>query len=231
MKHKIELIVFDIAGTTVKDNGSVAQALQKALLQYGYSVPEPEITLLMGYRKNQAIEILLNIHEPDKDKITLGLIDDIHSSFLQIMVDYYETTNDLTPAPGAEEVFAFLKEKSIIVALNTGFSKIITMTIMNRLGWLQGGLVDYTVSSDEVVSGRPFPYMIQNIMQQAKIRDAKNVIKVGDTEVDIHEGKNAGCLYSIGITTGAFTRKQLKIHEPSFIIDELKELLPVISQN
>ncbi len=46
--------------------------------------------------------------------------------------------------------------------------------------------------------------------------------------MDVKEGKNAGCLYAIAITTGAFTREELLPYEPSFIIDDMKELLPII---
>jgi phosphonatase-like hydrolase len=202
-----------------------------ALQSYGYSVPEKEIQLLMGYKKTQAIEILLNTYEPERNKISLELIYNIHHTFLEIMVNHYATTTALSPTDGAEEVFARLKEQNIKVALNTGFFSMFTAVIIDRLGWLKTRQVDYIVSSDEVIYGRPYPYMIQSIMQRARIKDPKKVIKVGDTEVDINEGKNAGCLYSIGITTGAFTRKQLEEYESSFIIDELTELLPVIRQN
>jgi len=57
--------------------------------------------------------------------------------------------------------------------------------------------------------------MIQKIMKEASVDDAKKVIKIGDTEVDVNEGKNADCLYSIGITTGAYTREELQSYEPA----------------
>lgn len=70
--------------------------------------------------------------------------------------------------------------------------------------------------------------MIEEIMKNTGVTDSKKVIKTGDTEVDIFEGKNTGCLYSIAVTTGAFTREELTVYEPSFIIDDLKELLSII---
>ena len=70
--------------------------------------------------------------------------------------------------------------------------------------------------------------MIEKIMQHAGVTDSQKVIKVGDTEVDVNEGFNANCLYSIGITTGAFTRQELSIYNPSFIIDQLSELEKII---
>jgi phosphoglycolate phosphatase-like HAD superfamily hydrolase len=85
--------------------------------------------------------------------------------------------------------------------------------------------IDYVVCSNEVPAGRPQPFMIQKMMKSAGIENAQQVIKLGDTEVDVNEGKNAGCLYSIGVTTGAFTREALEPYHPDFIIDDLDELL------
>ena len=86
---------------------------------------------------------------------------------------------------------------------------------MDRLQWLEKGLVDDVVSSDEVKSGRPHPDMIRELMRRAGVEDPAEVIKIGDTEVDIREGRNAGCLLSIGVTTGAFTREGLSPINPT----------------
>ena len=67
------------------------------------------------------------------------------------------------------------------------------------------------------------------MMAAAGIDDPKQVIKIGDTEVDVNEGKNAGCLYAIGITTGAFTREALEPYDPDFIIDDLAELISILA--
>ncbi len=227
----IELVVFDIAGTTVKDNGEVAISFQKAMHEYGYDIPVEKITPLMGYKKTEAIKTMLNEFEPDQSKITREKIDAIHKRFIELMVAYYSETKDLQSLQNAEEVFAYLKNKKVKIGLNTGFYNDITDVIMDRLGWLKKGTIDYVVSSNEVAAGRPHPYMIQKIMKDASVTDAKKVIKLGDTEVDVGEGKNAGCLYSIAVTTGAFTREQLEPYHPDFIIDDLHELIAIIEQS
>ena len=56
------------------------------------------------------------------------------------------------------------------------------------------------------------------------LSDPKKVIKVGDTEGDVREGINANCLYSIAVTTGAYSKENLKLYHPDFIIDSLQEL-------
>ncbi len=224
----IELIIFDIAGTTVEDKGEIAKAFQSALNEFGYQVPVTKINPLMGYKKTEAIKRMLTEFEPDENKITEAYIKQIHNCFLELMINHYSTVTDITPLPHVEEVFALLKEKQIKIGLDTGFSKEITDTIIDRLGWIKDKKVDMVISSNEVKAGRPFPYMIEEIMRKTNVTDSKKVIKVGDTEVDVFEGKNAGCLYSIAITTGAFTREELAVYEPSFIIDDLKELVSII---
>ena len=230
MTHHIKLVVFDIAGTTVKDFGEIAIAFQTAMKEHGYDVPVERINPLMGYKKPEAISIMLNEFEPDAARLTEDYINLIHDRFIALMVEYYSNTNDLQALPHAEEMFAWLKERGIKIGLDTGFSSHITGVIITRLGWLRDYKVDYVVSSNEVPSGRPQPFMIQKMMQAAGIDDARQVIKIGDTEVDINEGKNAGCLYSIAVTTGAFIREELIPHNPDFIIDDLTELIAILEK-
>lgn len=228
MKHNIKLVVFDIAGTTVKDNGEIATAFHDAMKEHGYDIPHEKIYPLMGYKKPEAIRMMLEEYEQDVASITTEYINKIHECFIELMVQYYKTTDKLEALPHAESVFAWLKQNDVKIGLDTGFSTDITSVIIDRLGWLKDGKIDYVVCSNEVPAGRPHPYMIQKMMQAAGVADAKQVIKLGDTEVDINEGKNAGCLYSIGVTTGAFTREALQPYDPDFIIDDLNELVEIL---
>lgn len=229
MNLPIGLVVFDIAGTTVKDNGEITIAFQEAMKQAGYEVPAERINPLMGYKKTEAIRLLLEVFEENADKIGKKLINRIHQEFLDRMIAHYTITETLTPLSNVEYVFAELKNQGIKIGLNTGFSNDITEVILGRLGWLSSGVVDCVISSNQVPAGRPLPFMIEELMRQANITNPKQVIKVGDTEVDVFEGRNAGCLYAVAVTTGAFSREELEAYTPSFIIDDMKELLPIIS--
>jgi phosphonatase-like hydrolase len=230
MYKNIQLVVFDIAGTTVKDNGEIATAFHDAMKERGYDIPHEKIYPLMGYKKPEAIKMMLEEYESDVACITAEYINNIHDRFIELMVQYYTGTDQLEPLPHAEEIFACLKDRDIKIGLDTGFSTHITNVIIDRLGWLKDGKIDYVVCSNEVPAGRPYPHMIQKMMRAAGIGDAKQVIKIGDTEVDVNEGRNAGCLYSIGVTTGAFTREALEPYHPDFIMDDLIELIEIIEQ-
>lgn len=228
MPTPIKLVVFDIAGTTVADDGAIAHAFQRALQEWGYFIPIAQINPLMGYKKPEAIRIMLTEYETNEDRITHSLVQRIHERFQAHMLAHYRQA-PIEPLPHAVAVCGQLKQQGIRVALDTGFSRNIADLVVERLGWLRNGLVDDLIASDEVEMGRPFPYMIRTLMQRSGITDSQQVVKVGDTEVDVHEGLNAGCLYSIAVTTGAFSREALVPHQPSYIIDSLAELMPILS--
>ncbi len=187
-----KLVVFDLAGTTVRDRGDVATAFTQALTEHGLPTPDQEdVNEVMGFRKIDAIRILLDKYGKPGDAGKQELIDDIHKRFTELMIQFYENDQDLQPLPYAENLFQELHDRGVKVALNTGFTRPITETILHRLNWRNSPLIDAVISSDEVPEGRPEPFMIQTIMQQLGITDSREVVKIGDTEVDVQEGRNA----------------------------------------
>lgn len=225
----IKLAIFDIAGTTIKDNHDVSKALQVALVKHGYAVDLAQINSLMGYEKNLAIGQLLQMQGLATETISTQLINAIHADFVQQMLNFYTSGPVIEPLPQVEETLKALREQGVKVGINTGFSKDIADAIINRLKWREKGIIDYLIGSDEVELGRPHPFMIQQLMQQAGITDPLQVLKAGDTEVDIHEGQNAGCRYVVGITTGIFTREELASYHPTHLIDDIAEVLTIIN--
>jgi len=225
----IKLVVFDIAGTTIQDEIGVMEAFRSTLKKHGYDVPMKEVAPVMGYKKIEAIAILLENNEPDKSKITPDTIDSIHTDFVNHMISFYQNSPAIEIFPHAEDTFRKLHENGIKVGLNTGFTRAIADTIINRLEWKEKGLVDYLIASDEVENGRPHPYMINKMMKEFGISDPAEVAKVGDTEVDVREGQNAGCKYVIGITTGSFTREELQPYHPTHIIDDIAEVIDIVT--
>jgi phosphonatase-like hydrolase len=226
----IQLVVFDIAGTTVRDNGSVADSFITAFRDYGFTMPGAEVKKVMGFRKMDAIAHLLEKFAPEH-KDDAELIDRIHTHFIDKMIEFYMGDQTLSPLPHAEAVFYALKRQGIKIALNTGFTRSITDTILHRLRWDdRSPLIDQVICSDEVALGRPHPDMIKALMQDLDIVSPEQVVKVGDTEVDVEEGRNAGCGVVVSVTTGAYTREQLLPYKPDFIIDDLQELIPIIGQ-
>jgi phosphonatase-like hydrolase len=221
MQKAYQLAVFDIAGTTVKDRDYVAIAFIEAFQHYGIDLQVNEISPLMGFKKTEAIERVL----VDKQVAhNANVIEDIHNHFVNAMVSFYATAHEVEPLPGAEDVFRLLHDNGIRVALNSGFPRVIVDAIVDRLGWMENGLIDGYIASDEVEMGRPYPIMIHQLMKQFGVESPAAVIKIGDTMVDIQEGRMAACGLVLAVTTGAYTREQLAEYNPDHILDSLDEI-------
>lgn len=216
-----KLAVLDIAGTTVVDKDFVATAFVEAFVQYGVDLTVDEINPLMGFKKTEAISTVL---QRKKIEVTDEKVDSIHSAFTTAMVRFYATSSEVAPLPHAEAFFRFLKNRGIVVALDSGFPRVIVDVIVGRLGWLESGLVDFVIASDEVEKGRPFPFMINRLMDMAGVEHPAEVIKIGDTMVDIQEGQMSSCGMVAAVTTGAYNRASLLAYTPDHVVDSLKEL-------
>jgi len=219
-----------MAGTTVTDKNFVATAFQNAFKNQNIIISAEDINPLMGYEKKLAIQMMLEKHgiDPDSHRDNNEMIELIYNDFIGEMIDFYEHSPEVKPAEGAEEIFQSLKERSITIVLNTGFPKDIADVIVNRFQWIERGLVDDYIASDEVRKGRPYPFMIEKLMYRAGIDDPMLVAKVGDTAVDIEEGKNVGCGYNIAITTGAYKIGDLQESRPTHIVNSLLEIPSIL---
>ncbi len=238
----IKLVMFDMAGTTVRDNDEVLFCFSKACRQEGLITEDKRLNALMGVSKLEVFQILWR--EALGETIQPKVIEtQAHQSFLafrEILEDYYHN-NPVFPTDGALEVFEWLRQRDIKVALNTGFYRIVTNIILNKLGWLAGlnqqyvgdvnSIIDYSITSDEVPLGRPEPYMIQKAMSVFGLSDPKEVIKVGDTPVDLAEGRNAGCAASIAVVNGTHSREALEVLDNDGLLGSILELPDWIEKN
>jgi phosphonatase-like hydrolase len=108
------------------------------------------------------------------------------------------------------------------------FDRQIADALIARLGWQEQKLIDGSVTSDEVLRGRPFPDLIYKAMGLTHTKDPRRVAKVGDTASDLREGSSAGCGWVIGVTTGAFTRTELLQEEHTHLVENVDEILEIL---
>jgi phosphonatase-like hydrolase len=221
------MVIFDMAGTTVDENNVVYKTLQKAINERGYTLTlEQVLKTGAGKEKLQAIKSILSEYFQIQDD---ELSDDIYQSFIVQLAEAYNTI-DVFPQSNAIELFHELKRRNILVLLNTGYNAETAELLIRKLEWKKGTDYDSLVTATDVKNNRPQPDMILLGMKQFNIDNASEVIKVGDSIIDIEEGEQAGCKMNIGITTGAHTREQLQSAKPDYIIGDLIELLPLVDE-
>jgi len=228
---KIELALFDLAGTTVKDNKDVHRVLQSALARHGVNISLEDANAVMGIPKPVAIRSLLEKRYMGTRRVTEVWIDEIHRLFVAEMIRFYEEDPGVGEKEGVSETFRALHALGIKVAVDTGFDRPITAPLLRRLGWIENGLIDASVTSDEVPRGRPYPDLALKAMSLTGVTHAQSVAKVGDTVSDLEEGNAAGCGLVIGITTGAFTAQELSQSKHSFLIERIPQVLDLIKNH
>lgn len=217
----IQLVVFDLAGTTIDDHGMVLQCLLETVRAYDLPSTPEELNNLMGLNKREVLGMLAGrLYSPASPEAE-QLADKALDSFVERMSAAYERY--LVPIPGAEETFAFLRARGIKIATDTGFDSTIGGLIMDRLKW-PGRLIDIAITSSEVPRGRPAPYMIFHIMEHLGILDVRQVMKVGDSPADMEEGFNAGCGEVVGVLSGSHTAATLGSYRHTRLIESVADL-------
>ncbi len=222
----IELIVCDMAGTTVDEHADVYRALENSVRETGAEVTAQNLQAWMGAEKREAINALIALGGGVPET---RLVDATFERFRELLFSYYEQ-NPPVALPGVVEAFQKLAAQGIKIALTTGFSRDVASVILPQLGWAvgEGELLDAVVTADEVAAGRPAPYMIHRVMELTGIRDVRKVIAAGDTVNDLQAAKNAGVI-AVGVLTGELGRGDLEIHEHDVILDGVAQLPEFIS--
>jgi phosphonatase-like hydrolase len=233
MIQPIELVVFDMAGTTVQDRHEVEMCFLEAASHTGLSVTPERVLALQGYSKIYVFELLWKEMIGEKHPDLKAFVNNSYHEFCKILENHY-ATNNIFPTDGCLEVFEFLKHKGIKIALTTGFYRKVTNIILGKLGWLEGlnnqyvgnenTIIQASIASDEVLKGRPEPLMIHKVMSLLNVHDSLRVINIGDTPSDLKSGIRAGCRMSLGVTNGTHTRQQLSVHRNDGLLSKVSDL-------
>jgi phosphonatase-like hydrolase len=215
--HELELVIFDLAGTTVEDRGEVPAAFTAALAEHGIEVTPEQINGVRGASKRQAL--LHFIPTGPRQKL---LAEQTYASFREKLTRRY-LSEGVRAVPGAAGVFGLLRERGVRIALNTGFDRETTELLLGALGWADG-IVDGVVCGDDVTQGRPAPYLIFRAMEAAGVTDVHKVANVGDTTLDLQAGYHAGVRWNVGVLSGAHDRQKLEGAPHTHLIPSVAEL-------
>lgn len=216
----ITLCAFDMAGTTIDDQGRVYDALRDSVTHRGATVSDEDLQTWMGTEKREAITNLLRLGgvEPTDE-----LVDESYTHFVELLRTYYRETPPVA-LPGVEDAFRALRSQGIKVALTTGFSREVAEPLLEALGWSVGEDLDAVVCADEVAAGRPAPHMVHRAMERTGTRSTAEVLVAGDTVADVEAGLNAGAAQSIGVLTGALAAEQLAAVGATAVLDGVKDV-------
>ena len=227
----IKLVVFDVAGTTAKDDGLVVKAFRESMIEQGVERNSDELATMekyvidtMGQRK---MDVFMHLCEGDS-----VAAEATHEIFIE-QYNNLVANGELEEFDGTSQLFATLRAANIGVAITTGFPRQLLTSILDDLEWRDA--IDLSVASDEVAAGRPAPDMIfrsidlyRNLSNEEI--EPSNVIVVGDTQSDMESGVAAGVRFVVGVTSGAHNENQLREAGATNVFPGISELLTLVHQ-
>ena len=198
------LVVTDLMGTTLRDDGAVLPAYRAAFAECAIPFTEEELATKRGAHKLTLFTEFAARRYPAEEakKIAAAALEVFESQLRRFLA-----SGGGVPIPGAEHAVRRVRAAGIKVALTSGFDRGLIADIVKHCGW--GEMFDAVVYPDEVPAGRPAPYLIFQAMQKTRVEAVARVAAIGDTALDLQAGTNAGAGWVIGVLSGAHDAETL----------------------
>ncbi|MEJ1923445.1 phosphonatase-like hydrolase [Microbacterium sp. KHB019] len=204
MMNAIELVVLDMAGTTVRDDGVVEQAFQRAAERTGVAdrMPWPEALQYVRDTMGRS-KIDVFTHLADGDVVAAAAATAaFEGAYAEIIAE-----QGAQEIPGAADAIAVLRDSGIKVALTTGFAPVTRDALIDALGWRD--LIDLALSPADAGRGRPAPDLVLTALLRTGVSAVQAVAVAGDTSSDVETGRRAGAGFVAGVLSGAHDRAAL----------------------
>jgi len=213
MRKNIELIMFDLDGTLVDSMKDIANAGNFTLENFGLmKKSEQEITSYVGEGREHLVKKLLG----DKQSFLKEAV--------SVFGEYYKkhSMDNSILYPNVKEILKYFKDEKKAVVSNKNREEVVS--ILKSLAIYD--YFDNIIGGDEVEHKKPSSFPLYKIMQRLYI-DKEKSIMVGDMDIDILAGKNAGIL-TCAVTYGVSKKEDIIRAEPDFIIDDIIKLRDII---
>jgi phosphonatase-like hydrolase len=215
------LVIFDLAGTLLDDGGAVLDAFRIALDRAGLDAPADELHAVRGANKLQVFRRFAARSLGTGPEAVRAAQEGLAVFNEELAIRLRDGQMDFVP--GIPEMAQALRDAGLMLATNSGFNRQIADAVLARLR-RHAGAFDADVCGDDVPEGRPAPYMIFLAMERTAVHDARAVVVVGDTPLDMQAGTNAGAGGVVGVLTGTHTWQSLGATRHTHLIPSVADL-------
>lgn len=221
---RTEIVVMDMAGTTVADDGLVVRAFTEAVRTLGITDDDDRFAPMMRHVTETMGESKLTVFRAlfDGDD---DLARSANSAFEDAYGDLVES-GSCEPLPGAVETITALRDAGLKVALTTGFAPRTRDAVLDALGWHD--IVDVALSPADVGRGRPYPDLNLSALLRLGGTDVRGLATVGDTAFDVLAGLASGAGVVAGVLSGAHDRATLQAAGAHHVIASVADLPPLL---
>lgn len=220
----IELVVLDMAGTTVLDDGVVEQAFQRAAERTGVAGRMPWDEALGYVRETMGmskIDVFTHLAGGDRAAATEATAA-FEQAYAEIIAE-----QGVQEIPGAGDALLALKDAGLKVVLTTGFAPVTRDALIDALGWADR--IDLALSPVDAGRGRPAPDLVLTALLRTETSGVEAVAVIGDTTSDVLSGVRAGAGFVAGVLTGAHDRTQLEDAGADVALENVTQLLPTLT--
>ncbi|WP_277958934.1 phosphonatase-like hydrolase [Frigoribacterium faeni] len=214
----IELVVLDMAGTTVVDDGVVEQAFARVADRVDLGPTQSRDEALQYVRDTMGrskIEVFRHLAGGD-EALAQRANDEFEVAYGELVDE-----SGVEPIEGAGDLVDALRASGVSVVLTTGFSPVTRDRLLDALGWT----VDAALSPVDAGRGRPAPDLVLTALLRTRASSVAAVAVVGDTVSDVLSGRSAGAGLVVGVTTGAHTREQLLAAGADVVLESVRDLV------
>ena len=204
---------FDLDGTLVDSNKTIYEATAYALDQLGidFNVDEDLFALKIGQHFNDIFSAF-NINVPDFDE------------FITIYKEnYFKQMEYSSLYDGVDETLFKLKKQEAKISLLTTKVQDQAEKIIDHFNLRK--YFDLIMGRRDGIAHKPSAEPLLAICTELNI-DVSNTLMIGDTELDIQCGKNAGT-FTCGVLYGYRTKELLEIEKPDFMVKSINQILSV----
>ncbi|MBD3263503.1 MAG: HAD-IA family hydrolase [Candidatus Omnitrophica bacterium] len=211
----VKLIIFDLDGTLIDSRRDIVNAVSFTLHKFG--IREKGFEEIISYVGTGSRDLI----RKSLGESNSGLLD----KAIAVFSDYFSAhcVDESRLYPHVLETLEFFKHKKIVLLTNrhrTLAEKTLELTgIIKYFDRIEGG--------DEVACLKPSGCAVEKILKGYPGLDKKEVMIVGDMDIDVGEGKKAGII-TCGVTYGIGSREDIIKSSPDFIIDGLSRLKQII---
>lgn len=178
--NKYRLLLFDLDGTLANTDEMVVQSFYAL-----YKIYKPRVVRSreeLYYFSGPQIRETLKKEFPDYD------LEEMREAFARISKSLYAPY--VTEYPDEIETLKALKEAGYLLGVVTNKGK--PLTKYNLELCHLDDIFDVVITADDVAAAKPDPQGIFKAMEVLGIKDKKDVLYIGDNDIDYYSGTNAG---------------------------------------
>ena len=172
----VKAVLFDLDGTLINSDEAVVWCVNELLKKHDLPPADKEVIIpLIGVGLVPLLKHFMT--EPER-----------------YVPEYRRLYREGFPSrtkvyPGAAELLSSLKDKGLKTAIVTNRNKALAVDIMEEFGL--NSHIDAVIGDGDGLPLKPDPAVIEEVCRRFEVKPAEAVM-VGDTDIDVETGRNAG---------------------------------------